>query len=433
MKMMDRSRLNFFSGCLSAVLLLSLFHTGGCQKYMLWREAKYQEMKKADQPATKPATFKDPTLSDNSKETPVRPKDPNEPVKRSSLEMTIERPDGAIGPAILVINRDYITADEVIRRAKPQLEATALTYERDVYERRAAEIFAEVIRELISETMLYQEIAFRITDEQEPAVKRAVEKEVNNLATMEAGGSKVLLDKMLTEHGSSMEELEKQLRKQIITQQYLREKMKPKVIVTRDDLWGYYQENIGDFVEPASVHLLLIEVDADKALPDGITWDHANPDDRRKAQAVADEVLKEVQKRLAKGEDFSTVAKALSTAPSRKVGGDMGWISKGSYRMKKLEDAAFALNVGQVSSPIVIEPKTFIIKVKEFNPGRTVSFAEAQEKIKLQMEQAIYRKLVMEYLGKLTDKAQIGSIEEFLDEVMARLPEYETMRKKGKK
>ena len=123
-----------------------------------------------------------------------------------------------MGSAILMVNRDAITAEEMLRRIRPQLEATALTYDEGVYKRRAEEILSNTIRDMISEQLLYQEIAARITEEQNPVVEKAVDKEVNNIATLEAGGSKILLEKMLAEHGSNMEELRKQMRKQIVTQ-----------------------------------------------------------------------------------------------------------------------------------------------------------------------------------------------------------------------
>jgi len=411
------------------LLACGLMVLGGCQKYRQWREQKYQETKIADKPATQPTILKDPTLRSETKDSPVASKDNQAAPPR---ETTARHPEGSVGAAVLVVNRDHITADEVLRRAKPQLQSTAMTYDQDVYFRRAEDILVEVIRELISETVLYQEIAARITEEQEPAVQKAVDKEVGNLATLEAGGSEVLLEKKLAEQGSNMDELKKQLRKQIVTQQYLRERMKPKVIVTRDELWEYYQANQGDFVEPASVHLLLIEIDAAKNLPEGMSWDHANSTDRQAAQAKAEATVKLVQEKLAKGVDFATVAKEHSTAVSSKIGGDMGWISKGSYRLKVLEDAAFSLNVGEVSKPICVETRTYLVKVAEFKPGRTIGFAEAQDEIKQQMEQAVYRKLVMEYLTKISQKAQIGSLGEFLDEVVARLPSYESLRKAGR-
>lgn len=55
--------------------------------------------------------------------------------------------------------------------------------------------------------------------------------------------------------------------------------------------------------------------------------------------------------RLQNGESFSTIAKEVSTCPSRKRGGDLGRFKRGEM-VKAFEDAAFALEVG-ATSPLV--------------------------------------------------------------------------------
>ena len=58
------------------------------------------------------------------------------------------------------------------------------------------------------------------------------------------------------------------------------------------------------------------------------------------------------QARLAKGEDFATLAKELSEdTGSKEDGGNLGWFGRGQM-IKEFEDAAFALPVNQVSTPI---------------------------------------------------------------------------------
>jgi peptidyl-prolyl cis-trans isomerase C len=66
-----------------------------------------------------------------------------------------------------------------------------------------------------------------------------------------------------------------------------------------------------------------------------------------KTEKEADMVLE----RLNKGEKFANVAKEVSLCPSRKRGGDLGTFGRGKM-VKEFENAAFALQKGQVS-PIV--------------------------------------------------------------------------------
>jgi len=410
--------------CLSVGLL-------GCERYQDWRA------KKVAANPNRPVQADDRVIENTP--TTTRPKDDSERGEaftltqnrdeRAKVDRPRPRPAGAIGSAVLVINRESVTAEEVLRRARPELAAMAATFGEESYQKRGGELLTEIIRDLISETLLYQEIAARITEEQDPAVQKAVDKEVNQIAAVEAGGSTVLLDKMLGEQGSSMDDLRKQLRKQIVTQQYLREKMRTKVIVTREELWAYYQNHGDEFVAPGRVHLQLIELDAGK----GLDWLHANDSEKGKARSKVEATVKTIRERLGKGEDFSALAKQYSTAISAKAGGDLGWLGRGGYRIRALEDAAFGMKAGETRGPISIGEKTYFLKVLEIRPTRQVSFGEAQDEIRRRLEQEIYQRLVREYLAKLWNKSQIGELESFWSECNSRLPGYSAMREKGLK
>ena len=60
---------------------------------------------------------------------------------------------------------------------------------------------------------------------------------------------------------------------------------------------------------------------------------------------------KNILERLNKGEKFANIARAVSLCPSGKRGGDLGTFGRGKM-VKEFENAAFALEKGQIS-PIV--------------------------------------------------------------------------------
>ncbi len=78
---------------------------------------------------------------------------------------------------------------------------------------------------------------------------------------------------------------------------------------------------------------------------------------------VDDEVkAKEVSDRLNAGEDFASVAAALSSDSSASQGGDLGWFSKGKM-VAEFETAAFSMEIGEISQPVKSQFGYHIIQV----------------------------------------------------------------------
>jgi peptidyl-prolyl cis-trans isomerase C len=68
-----------------------------------------------------------------------------------------------------------------------------------------------------------------------------------------------------------------------------------------------------------------------------------------------------VLERLKKGEKFGNVARAVSRCPSSKRGGDLGTFTRGKM-VKEFEDAAFALDKGEISGVVKTKFGCHIIK-----------------------------------------------------------------------
>ncbi len=69
----------------------------------------------------------------------------------------------------------------------------------------------------------------------------------------------------------------------------------------------------------------------------------------------------EIQGKLKKGESFAKLAEQYSMDGSRKQGGDLGYFGKGMM-VKPFEEAAFALEKGQVSGLVKTQFGYHIIK-----------------------------------------------------------------------
>lgn len=81
------------------------------------------------------------------------------------------------------------------------------------------------------------------------------------------------------------------------------------------------------------------------------------------------ETAEEVQSALAAGTTFDDLARAYDP----KTGGDLGWFPRNYLLEKSIEDAAFALNVGEVSEIIETEVGFHLITVLEQAEDRPLS------------------------------------------------------------
>lgn len=125
--------------------------------------------------------------------------------------------------------------------------------------------------------------------------------------------------------------------------------------------------------------------------------DHFNTPPTVRASHILVEDLEKAQEiynKIVNGADFSLEARENSTCPSKNKGGDLGNFSRGQM-VKEFEDAAFSMNVGDISKPIKTEFGYHIIKLTGKNPSKEVSLEDAKDHIikdiRRQKEQDIYR------------------------------------------
>jgi peptidyl-prolyl cis-trans isomerase C len=144
--------------------------------------------------------------------------------------------------------------------------------------------------------------------------------------------------------------------KEILIRDYLKREIEQKAVVSDADAQAYYDGNKDKFMEPEKVKVSHILVDA---------------------EAEAKDILVS----LNGGADFAALAKEKSKCPSKDKGGDLGLLAKGQT-VPEFEQAAFALQPGQLSEVVKTQFGYHIIKVTEKQPEKERSFDEAKDQIK---------------------------------------------------
>lgn len=149
-------------------------------------------------------------------------------------------------------------------------------------------------------------------------------------------------------------------------------------------------------------------------------YDNLKPEIKARHILVEDEAkAKEMKAKLDQGEDFATLAKENSTDPgSAEQGGDLGWFGAGAM-VPEFEEAAYALDVNQISEPVKTDNGWHVIQVTEKKEKESLDKmkAEIEQKVKMSkvdnttMSEALQRELKAAKV-KVKDKDLEGIIQD---------------------
>lgn len=138
-----------------------------------------------------------------------------------------------------------------------------------------------------------------------------------------------------------------------------------KVEIKEEDLKALYNESIAEMevTEERKASHILIAVD----------------DETSEEAAIAK--LNDVKARVQNGESFEDLAKEMSDDPgSAQQGGDLGFAGKGTY-VEPFENALFAMNVGDLSEPVVTQFGVHLIKLNDVRTQGIPTYDELKPRL----------------------------------------------------
>jgi parvulin-like peptidyl-prolyl isomerase len=121
----------------------------------------------------------------------------------------------------------------------------------------------------------------------------------------------------------------------------------------------------------------------------------------RKAEAIRREIL-------AGRITFAEAAARDSSGPSRRQGGDLGYIPRHGLMVEAFADAAFRLKVGEISPPVVTSFGVHLITVTDEKPGEK-TLAEVRD----QLQPLLAQQLLEDLVRKQREEARVEFAEGF--------------------
>lgn len=210
--------------------------------------------------------------------------------------------------------------------------------------------------------------------------EKEIDKELNSF--MESYGGEDTFNAALEQSGISLDYFKQDIENFLKIEKLL----KPSIKITEDEMKEFFNENKDSFAQKEQVEA-----------------SHILVEDEAKA--------KEVEKKLADGEDFAKLAKEYSTDTSNaEKGGELGYFGKGEM-VPEFEKVAFATKVGEISDPVKTDYGYHIIKVTDKKAAKEAVYEDHKEEVK----KALFdEKLNTEYPTWLEKKKKKYDIENTL-------------------
>jgi peptidyl-prolyl cis-trans isomerase SurA len=269
---------------------------------------------------------------------------------------------GAVAPA----------GAEVVDRVVAAIDGEPVTlHDLEIWARErgaAGEVSAQLLDAYVTEQLL--------TKEAETQGVQVTERDVDRyIADVRAaqGLDDAAFAGALGEQGMTLESYRKMVRSEIRKSELINREIRSRVSVAPEQVRRHYEANAERYslAERVQLRMILIPV-----------FPEAPPAE----QAHLEAFVRALHAELDGGADFGDMARRYSAGPGASEGGNLGWFERGQM-VKPLEDVAFRLPAGALSSPIRNSAGFSILKVE----AREGHVPQPFEAVEAQIREELYQ------------------------------------------
>jgi len=231
--------------------------------------------------------------------------------------------------------------------------------------------------------------------------------------------------RQLKARGMSVDDLKRDLRRQLSIQKLLNREVAAKITITDQDVVDFYNSNLNQFnvAEPQyRISQIVITPRKDVQIRNRKNDDATN-------EAEAQRKAKMIMDKLNSGADFAQLAMDYSEDVNTATnGGDLGYIPESSLNQAdpSLKKLVLTLKPGQVSQPIVLKDSIRILKLvaREAAGQRGINDPQVQQTIRDTLRDRKEQLLRAAYLAVARDEAKVTNyLAEQVVETAGKLPD----------
>ncbi len=259
---------------------------------------------------------------------------------------------------VAIVNDDIITLsdyraehDLLYELLRSQLQGEEFT------ERYAAE------REALLDRMITEKLLLQEAEKKDINVDEQLRMYIDNIKTQYNFGSDDEFRRALAQQGVDYEAWKKQQEKALLQQAVVYSEVGRSIAVDETDVINYYDLHPEEFTEPEEYKLRGIIL-----LSEG------------KSEEEIRTKKREIDEKLAAGEDLATLAGQYSDGPQKESQGDMGTFKRGQLA-ESLQQAVENLDDGSMTPWIEMPNGWYLITLEEKKESRLKSFEEVKKEI----------------------------------------------------
>jgi peptidyl-prolyl cis-trans isomerase SurA len=303
---------------------------------------------------------------------------------------------------LVKVNGEIITKTDLEDRQVAALRQRAQQMSDEELKKAIASLTPDILVDAVDEMLLLQrgkELGYKVTDEQFKRVLENIRKE-NKLESDEQFAA------ALKQEGITIEQLRKNLERQMVINQVQQVEVAGKVGISDSEAQAYYAEHKNEFTTPAALTLRELLV---KVATDGTAVNVA-ADDAAKAKAES------LLARAKAGESFAALVAEASDAPSKANGGLVGPITAAELDpgvLKLIE----GLKPGDVSAVFRTGGGYALLQLESSTPPVVKTFEAARDDI----AQKVYESKRGAEYGRFLARLRSQAIIEWKNEEMHKL------------
>ncbi len=312
--------------------------------------------------------------------------EPEEPEDVEATDLETAPPDVDEDEAVAVVNGQPIDRQLYEQQIEAQLQQAQMQG-MEIGEQERQMLEDQILEQLINRELLLQhgqELGIAPSDQE---VQQQMEQIRGQFPDQES------FEQALAQQNLTEQDLVDDISQQLVLQALFEEEIAGDIAVEEEDLREFYEENPEFFEtedEIRASHILL----------------QSDPEDEEAHDAAREEIEDILRQLEEEDADFADLAREHSEDGTAEEGGDLGYFGRGQM-IPEFEEAAFALEIGEISGVVESQFGFHIIRKTDEREAGTQEFEEVRGQIEQFLAQQQEQQAVESYIDELRQDAEI--------------------------